>query len=238
MRIDGRSSNQLRKVTIQKNFQKNAAGSCLIKMGDTHVVCSASVDEKVPGFLRGSGKGWLTAEYGMLPASCNGRIDREAMKGRPSGRTQEIQRLIGRSLRSVVDLTKLGERTITLDADVLQGDGGTRTASITGCFIALAIAIDKLMKKGTLTVNPIKDYVAAISVGRFEGTPLLDLCYEEDSKAEVDMNVVMTGSGKFVEVQGTAEGEPFSGKDMDKMVALASKGIAQLIALQKKAVKI
>jgi len=238
VRIDGRSSNQLRKVTIQKNFQKNAAGSCLIKMGDTHVVCSASVDEKVPGFLRGSGKGWLTAEYGMLPASCNGRIDREAMKGRPSGRTQEIQRLIGRSLRSVVDLTKLGERTITLDADVLQGDGGTRTASITGCFIALAIAIDKLMKKGTLTVNPIKDYVAAISVGRFEGTPLLDLCYEEDSKAEVDMNVVMTGSGKFVEVQGTAEGEPFSGKDMDKMVALAGKGIAQLIALQKKAVKI
>ncbi len=238
MRIDGRSSNQLRKVTIQKNFQKNAAGSCLIKMGDTHVVCSASVDEKVPGFLRGSGKGWLTAEYGMLPASCNGRIDRESTKGRPSGRTQEIQRLIGRSLRSVVDLTKLGERTITLDADVLQGDGGTRTASITGCFIALAMAIEKLLKKGALTENPIKDYVAAISVGRFEGTALLDLCYHEDSKAEVDMNVVMTGAGKFVEVQGTAEGEPFSGKDMDKLVALASKGIAQLIALQKKAVKI
>jgi len=238
LRIDGRSSNQLRKVTIQKNFQKNAAGSCLIKMGDTHVVCSASVDEKVPGFLRGSGKGWLTAEYGMLPASCNGRIDRESTKGRPSGRTQEIQRLIGRSLRSVVDLTKLGERTITLDADVLQGDGGTRTASITGCFIALAMAIEKLLKKGALTENPIKDYVAAISVGRFEGTALLDLCYHEDSKAEVDMNVVMTGAGKFVEVQGTAEGEPFSGKDMDKLVALASKGIAQLIALQKKAVKI
>lgn len=238
MRIDGRSSNQLRKVTIQKNFQKNAAGSCLIKMGDTHVVCSASVDEKVPGFLRNSGKGWLTAEYGMLPASCNGRIDRESTKGRPSGRTQEIQRLIGRSLRSVVDLTKLGERTITIDADVLQGDGGTRTASITGCFIALAIAIDKLLKNGTLSENPIKDYVAAISVGRFEGTALLDLCYEEDSKAEVDMNIVMTGSGKFVEVQGTAEGEPFSGKDMDKLVSLASKGIAQLIALQKKAVKI
>lgn len=238
MRIDGRSSNQLRKVTIQKNFQKNAAGSCLIKMGDTHVVCSASVEEKVPGFLRNSGKGWLTAEYGMLPASCNGRIDRESTKGRPSGRTQEIQRLIGRSLRSVVDLTKLGERTITLDADVLQGDGGTRTASITGCFIALAIAVDKLLKKGVLSENPIKDYVAAISVGRFQGTPLLDLCYEEDSKAEVDMNIVMTGSGKFVEVQGTAEGEPFSGKDLDKLVALGSKGISQLIAMQKKAVKI
>jgi len=238
LRIDGRSANQLRKVTIQKNFQKNAAGSCLIKMGDTHVVCSASVDEKVPGFLRGSGKGWLTAEYGMLPASCNGRIDRESTKGRPSGRTQEIQRLIGRSLRSVVDLTKLGERTITLDADVLQGDGGTRTASITGCFIALAMAVEKLMKKGALSENPIKDYVAAISVGRFQGSALLDLCYEEDSKAEVDMNVVMTGSGKFVEVQGTAEGEPFSGKDMDKLVALASKGISQLISLQKKAVKI
>ncbi len=238
MRSDGRLAHQVRKVRIRKNFQKNAAGSCLIEMGDTHVVCSASVDEKVPQFLRNTGKGWLTAEYGMLPGSCTGRIERESSKGRPSGRTQEIQRLIGRSLRSVVDLTKMGERTITLDADVLQGDGGTRTASITGCFIALAMAVEKLIKKGALTESPIIDYVAAISVGMFKGTPLLDLCYEEDSKAEVDMNVVMTGSGKFVEVQGTAEGEPFSAKDLDKLVGLAGKGIQQLIVLQKKAVRI
>ena len=238
MRCDGRLPQQLRKVTIRKSFQKNAAGSCLIEMGDTHVVCSASVDEKVPPFLKNTGKGWLTAEYGMLPGSCQGRIDREAARGKQSGRTQEIQRLIGRSLRSVVDLTQMGERTIILDADVLQGDGGTRTAAITGCFIALAMAVEKLLKKGALTKSPIKDYIAAVSVGMLGGKPLLDLCYAEDSRAEVDMNVVMTGAGKFVEVQGTAEGEPFSGKQMEQLVALADKGIRQLIQMQKRAVKI
>ena len=238
MRFDGRLAHQLRKVQIWKNFQKNAAGSCLLEMGDTHIVCSASIDEKVPPFLKNTGKGWLTAEYGMLPGSCQGRIDREAAKGKQSGRTQEIQRLIGRSLRSVVDLTKLGERTIILDADVLQGDGGTRTAAITGCFIALAMAVEKLMKKGSLVKSPIKDYIAAVSVGMIGGKALLDLCYEEDSKAEVDMNVVMTGSGKFVEVQGTAEGQPFSVKQMEQLVTLADKGIRRLIQLQKKAIKI
>ncbi len=234
MRFDNRLTHQLRKVSIRKNYLKHAAGSCLIEMGDTRVICSASIDEKVPPFMRNSGKGWMTAEYGMLPGSCNSRIDREATRGKQSGRTQEIQRLIGRSLRSVSDLTKLGERTIILDADVIQGDGGTRTASITGCFVALAIAVEKLMKKGVIKESPIRDYVAAISVGMVEGEPRLDLCYEEDSKAEVDMNVVMTGSGQFVEVQGTAEGQPFSLAQMEKMLALAGKGIRQLIALQKK----
>ncbi len=238
MRVDGRLPNQLRKVQIRKNFQKNAAGSCLIEMGETRVVCSASVEEKVPGFLRNTSKGWLTAEYGMLPGSCQGRIEREAARGKQSGRTQEIQRLIGRSLRSVVDLTKFGERTIILDADVLQGDGGTRTASITGCFVALAMAVEKLLKSGKLKENPIKDYVAAVSVGMIGGEAMLDLCYTEDSTAAVDMNVVMTGHGKFVEVQGTAEGEPFSAKQMEKLVALADKGIRQLLRAQQRAIKI
>ncbi len=234
MRIDKRKSDQLRKVSIRTNYLKNAAGSCLIEMGDTKVVCSATVEEKVPFFCKAEGKGWVTAEYGMLPASCNERIAREASKGKLSGRTQEIQRLIGRSLRSIVDLKQLGERTIWLDADVIQGDGGTRTASITGCYIALAQAIGKLLKAGKLEKTPLLDSVAAVSVGVVNGTPVLDLCYKEDSKAEVDMNVVMTGSGKLVEVQGTAEGAPFSEATLLHLLKLAKKGIRELAAMQKK----
>ncbi len=238
MRPDGRKNSQIRKMTIHKGYLKHASGSCLIEMGHTKVLCSATVEEKVPAFLKGKGKGWLTAEYGMLPASCSQRISREVSKGRPSGRTHEIQRLIGRSLRAVVDLEKLGERTIWIDADVIQGDGGTRTASITGGFIALEQAVEKLMREGALTENPIRDYVAAISVGIVGGIPLLDLCYEEDSTAEVDMNVVMTGGGKFVEVQGTAEGNPFGAADMGKLLILAKKGIRELIGVQRKYVNV
>lgn len=234
MRHDGRKANELRKVSIKKGFLKNAYGSCLIEMGNTKVICTATVEEKVPHFLKNGGKGWLTAEYGMLPASCSERIMRESSKGKPSGRTQEIQRLIGRSLRSIVDLKKIGERTIWIDADVLQGDGGTRTAAITGSFIALAEAIEKLMKGGILDESPILDYIAAVSVGIVDGKPMLDLCYVEDSKAEVDMNVVMTGKGKFVEVQGTAEGQPFDKKEMDQLLLLAKSGIGQLNTIQKK----
>lgn len=233
MRADGRKFAELRKVKIHPHYLKSALGSCLIEMGDTKVLCSASLDEKVAPFLKGTGKGWVTAEYGMLPASCNERIARESSKGKVSGRTMEIQRLIGRSLRSVVDQSLLGERTIWIDADVIQGDGGTRTASITGGFIALALACKKLMKQGVLQKSPIVDYVAAISVGIVNGKPSLDLCYTEDSKAEVDMNVIMTGSGKFVEVQGTAEGNPFNKSDLDAMLGLAKKGINQLIKTQK-----
>ena len=238
MRPDGRKANELREVTIKKGYLKNAYGSCLIEMGGTKVICTASVEEKVPQFLKNEGKGWLTAEYGMLPASCSERIARESSKGRPSGRTQEIQRLIGRSLRSIVDMKKMGERTIWIDADVIQGDGGTRTASITGGFIALAEAIEKLQRGGILAESPILDYIAAVSVGMIKGKPSLDLCYTEDSNAEVDMNFVMTGSGKFVEIQGTAEGSPFSQKDMDGLVTLAKKGIADLVQIQKKYVKL
>ena len=238
MRPDGRKSNELREVTIKKGYLKNAYGSCLIEMGGTKVICTASVEEKVPQFLKNEGKGWLTAEYGMLPASCSERIARESSKGRPSGRTQEIQRLIGRSLRSIVDMKKMGERTIWIDADVIQGDGGTRTASITGGFIALAEAIEKLQRGGILTESPMIDYIAAVSVGIIKGKPSLDLCYTEDSNAEVDMNFVMTGSGKFVEIQGTAEGSPFSQKDMDGLVTLAKKGISDLVQIQKKYVKL
>ena len=234
MRIDKRKSDELRKVTIRTKYLKNAHGSCLIEMGDTKVVCSATVEEKVPFFCKKEGKGWLTAEYGMLPASCNERITREASKGKLSGRTQEIQRLIGRSIRSIVDLKKLGERTIWLDADVIQGDGGTRTASITGCYIALEHAIQNLIKEGKLTESPVLDSVAAISVGVVNGKPVLDLCYAEDSTAEVDMNVVMTGSGKLVEVQGTAEGAPFSEATLLQMLKLAKKGIHELAGIQKK----
>lgn len=207
-------------------------------MGDTRVVCAASIEGKVPQFLRNEGKGWLTAEYGMLPASCSERIARESSKGRPGGRTHEIQRLIGRSLRSVVDLKKVGERTIWIDADVLQGDGGTRTAAITGGFIALAEAFEKLKKGGILIENPILDFIAAVSVGRVNGKAVLDLSYQEDSSAEVDMNIVMTGSGKFVEIQGTAEGKPFDKKDMDALVLLAKKGIFELIQIQKRHVHV
>ncbi|MBI3313305.1 MAG: ribonuclease PH [Candidatus Omnitrophica bacterium] len=234
MREDGRKPQDLRKISIKKGFLKYAMGSCLIEMGETKVICAASVEEKVPQFLKKDGRGWVTAEYGMLPASCTERIQRESSKGKQSGRTHEIQRLIGRSLRSVVDLTKIGERTIWIDADVLQGDGGTRTAAITGSFIALAEAIEKLKKGGLLLESPIKDYVAAVSVGIVDGKPVLDLCYHEDSQAEVDMNVVMTGAGKFVEVQGTAEGKPFSKPEMAKLLTLAKKGISELIQMQRK----
>lgn len=237
-RIDGRLANQLRKVSIKRNYLKFALGSCLIEMGDTKVVCSASLDEKVPAFLRDTGKGWVSAEYGMLPASCTERIQRESAKGRVGGRTHEIQRLIGRSLRAVCDLTKLGERAIWIDCDVIQGDGGTRTAGITGSFVALADACQKLVDQKKITKSPLVDYIAAVSVGIVNGKPSLDLCYEEDSKAEVDMNIVMTGSGRFVEIQGTAEHNPFSKKEMDDLLLLGKKGILELIALQKKLVKL
>jgi len=229
-RHDGRKPNQLRPIKITKNYMKNAEGSCLIEFGDTKVICSASVEEGVPPFMKGSGKGWVTAEYGMLPRSCTSRIRRE----KASGRTEEIQRLVGRSLRSVVDMEKLGERTIRIDCDVLQGDGGTRTASITGGFIALADAILWMNKKKMIDTVPIKDYVAAISVGVYQGTSVLDLNYVEDSKADVDMNVVMHGSGEFVEVQGTGEGGTFSEAQMKDLLALARKGIKELLSLQKK----
>lgn len=234
MRIDKRKNNELRKVAIRTKYLKNAHGSCLIEMGDTKVVCSATIEEKVPLFCKNEKKGWLTAEYGMLPASCNERIVREAAKGKLSGRTQEIQRLIGRSIRSIVDLKKLGERTVWLDADVIQGDGGTRTASITGCYVALRHAIEKLMEDGLLTEDPVLDSVAAVSVGVIGGKPMLDLCYAEDSKAEVDMNIVMTGSGKLVEVQGTAEGKPFTESVLGELLRLGKKGIRELSAIQKK----
>ena len=234
MRIDHRKNDQLRKVNIQTKFLKNAHGSCLIEMGDTKVVCSATIEDKVPFFCKSEGKGWITAEYGMLPASCTERITREASKGKLSGRTQEIQRLIGRSIRSIVDLKKLGERTIWLDADVIQGDGGTRTASITGCYIALTHAIQKLLNEKALKKSPVLDSVAAVSVGVVNGNAMLDLCYVEDSKAEVDMNVVMTGSGKLVEVQGTAEGKPFTEAKLAQLLRLGKKGIKELSAIQKK----
>ncbi len=229
-RPDGRKPDQMRKIKVTKNYMKNAEGSCLIEFGETKVICSASVEESVPPFLKGSGKGWVTAEYGMLPRSCGTRIKRE----KTSGRSEEIQRLVGRSLRSVVDMTKIGERSIRIDCDVLQGDGGTRTASITGGFIALAMALGWMKKRGMIESLPIKDYVAAVSVGVFEGTPVLDLNYAEDSKADVDMNVVMLAGGDFVEVQGTGEGGTFSEKQMAALLKLAKKGIKELLAIQKK----
>ncbi len=229
IRKDGRSPDKLRKITVTKNYSKYAEGSCLIEFGDTRVICTATVENNVPPFLKGSGTGWITAEYGMLPRSCETRIQRE----KTSGRTHEIQRLIGRSLRSVVDMNKLGERTIKIDCDVLQGDGGTRTASITGGFIALADAIAKIKKDGTLNVPVLKDFVAAISVGVLNNELLLDLNYGEDSKADMDMNVVMLGKGDFIEVQGTAEGRAFSKKQMDDLLLLAQKGIGELIDIQK-----
>ncbi len=237
MRIDGRSAGELRPVKILRNYIRYPEGSALISCGFTKVICTATVVEEVPPFLRTGQQGWVTAEYGMLPGSTHGRNNREAQKGKASGRTLEIQRLIGRSLRSCVDLKKLGKRSILLDCDVIQADGGTRTASITGSFVALYDAVKFLLRKGLITENPIKDFVAGISVGIVEGRSLLDLCYEEDSKAEVDMNVVMTGSGKYVEIQGTAEKEPYSRKDIDKLLGLAAKGIKEIIALQKKALK-
>jgi ribonuclease PH len=238
MRPSGRKPDELRAVKLQRGFTRHAEGSVLVEFGDTRVLCTASVDEKVPPFLRDSGRGWVTAEYGMLPRSTNTRTDREAARGKQSGRTQEIQRLIGRSLRSVIDLASLGSRTIQVDCDVLQADGGTRTAAITGAFVALYDALNLLKSKGLLSALPVKDFVAAVSVGVHQGTPVLDLDYAEDSACDCDMNVVMTGSGGFVEVQGTAEGAPFSRAELDRLLALAEQGIAGLIRHQKAALGI
>ena len=232
-RSAGRKADALRPVTLQRHYTRHAEGSVLVSFGDTQVLCTASVEEKVPPFKRGGGEGWLTAEYGMLPRATHTRSDREAAKGKQSGRTQEIQRLIGRSLRAVFDLKALGERTISLDCDVIQADGGTRTAAITGAFVAAHDAVSWLMAQGRITKSPIRDFVAAVSVGVVESTPLLDLEYIEDSACDTDMNVVMTGSGGFVEVQGTAEGAPFSRAEMDTLLGLAAKGIGELNALQK-----
>ncbi len=235
MRPSQRQANQLRDIRITRRYTKHAEGSVLIECGDTKVICTASVDEKVPPHKKGSGEGWVTAEYGMLPRSTGERMGREAAKGKQSGRTQEIQRLIGRSLRAVVDLKKLGERTIQLDCDVIQADGGTRTASITGAFVALHDAVSGLIAKELLQETPLKDFVAAISVGIYQGVPVLDLDYAEDSACDTDMNVVMVGDGHFVEVQGTAEGHPFTRAEMDELLELAKTGIAQLIARQRAA---
>ncbi|MFC1624055.1 ribonuclease PH [Candidatus Omnitrophota bacterium] len=238
MRSDGRKLTELRDVKIKRNIMKFAEGSCMIEIGNTKVICTASVEEKVPSFLRNSGSGWVTAEYGMLPRSCQTRIQRESSRGKQSGRTQEIQRLIGRSLRSVVELEKLGERTIWIDCDVMQGDGGTRTASITGSFVAFIDALLTLKNKGIINGLPVKDYVAAVSVGIVDGKSCMDLNYEEDSKAEVDMNVVMTGHGKLIELQGTAEKTPFSKKELDRLISLAETGIKKLSAIQKGILKL
>ena len=235
MRPSRRKPDELRPIAIERHYTRHAEGSVLVAFGDTRVICNASVEDGVPGFLRGRGQGWVTAEYGMLPRATHTRTDREAARGKQSGRTQEIQRLIGRSLRAVTDLEKLGERTVKLDCDVIQADGGTRTASVTGAFVALYDAVGTLIQGGVLPASPIRDFVAAVSVGLFEGVPVLDLDYAEDSDCETDMNVVMTGSGGFVEVQGTAEGEPFSAAQMDALLALAMQGIAELIAKQKAA---
>ena len=232
VRIDGRGADKLRRVQITRNYIKYPEGSCLIEMGNTKVICTASVEESVPPFLRNSGTGWVTAEYGMLPRSCDKRIPR----GKDSGRTYEIQRLVGRSLRTVTDMKGMGERSIWIDCDVIQGDGGTRTAAITGSFIALADAFYKLKKDGLIEKVPIKDFVAAVSVGIVNGVLMLDLAYEEDSRAEVDMNVIMTGAEEFIEIQGTAERKPFSKDKLDTMLDLAKKGIQELFAIQRKLV--
>ncbi len=233
MRKDGRNNDEMRPVRITRNYLKTAEGSVLIEVGDTKVICTASIEERVPPFLKDTGRGWITAEYGMLPRSTSTRSMRESTTGRVGGRTQEIQRLIGRSLRSVVDLDLIGERTIYIDCDVIQADGGTRTASITGGFVALYDAMRFAVQNGIIERNPVKNMVSAISVGIVGGEPMLDLCYEEDYKAEVDMNVVMTGDGRFIEVQGTAEGEPFTKETLNELLLLAEKGIKELIALQK-----
>ncbi|MCP1173492.1 ribonuclease PH [Ralstonia chuxiongensis] len=235
MRPSGRQPDQLRHVTLTRNFTRHAEGSVLVCFGDTQVLCTASVLPKVPPHKKGSGEGWVTAEYGMLPRSTHTRSDREAARGKQTGRTQEIQRLIGRAMRSVFDLRALGEHTLHLDCDVLQADGGTRTASITGAFVAAYDAVSVMREKGQLAGNPVRDFVAAVSVGVVDGVPVLDLDYPEDSACDTDMNVVMTGSGGFVEVQGTAEGTPFSRAEMDALLNLADQGIRTLIGLQKQA---
>ena len=230
-----RANDELRKVAIIRHYTKHAEGSVLVKFGDTHVLCTASVEEKVPGFLKGKNQGWVTAEYGMLPRSTGSRMDREAAKGKQSGRTQEIQRLIGRSLRAIIDLEKLGERSVHIDCDVIQADGGTRTASITGAYVALHDAISTLLKSGKITENPLKQAVAAISVGVYKGTPVLDLDYIEDSDCDTDMNVVMTADGGFVEIQGTAERDPFDRALLDQLLDLALKGCTDLTKFQNAA---
>jgi ribonuclease PH len=232
-RSDGRSSSQLRPTTITPGYLAHAEGSVLIEVGRTRVICTASIEDRVPPFLRNSGKGWVTAEYGMLPRATSTRTQREASAGKVGGRTQEIQRLIGRSLRSVTRLAELGERTIWIDCDVIQADGGTRTASITGGFVALVLALQKMRSAGFLKSIPISDHVAAISVGVVDSTPLLDLAYDEDSRADVDMNVVKTGDGRFIEVQGTAEGPPFERRALDELLQLADQGIRELVDLQR-----
>jgi ribonuclease PH len=233
MRIDGRKEDELREINIIRNYGRFAEGSCLIEQGNTRVLCTASIEEKVPQFLKGTNAGWVTAEYGMLPRSCKTRSLRESIRGSVGGRTHEIQRMIGRSLRAVVDLQALGERTIWIDCDVLQADGGTRTASISGGYIALYDALQWLIQNKKIEKNPIKDYLAAISVGIVNGKDLLDLNYEEDSNAEVDMNIIMTGSGKIVEIQGTAEKTPFSEEKLNELITLAKKGIEEIIKLEK-----
>jgi len=233
MRKDGRENGELRRVVITRSYLNTAEGSVLIEMGNTRVICTATIEERVPPFLRDTGTGWITAEYGMLPRSTATRMVRESAAGRVGGRTHEIQRLIGRALRAVTNLEDLGERTVWIDCDVIQADGGTRTASITGAYVALVDAVRFGLRTGIFQKDPVLDYLAAISVGVVNGEPLLDLCYEEDSAAEVDMNVVMTGDGRIVEIQGTAEGEPFSRATMEKLVDLAGRGIGELIALQK-----
>lgn len=238
MRPDNRSFDQLRPVEIATGYLMTAEGSTLITVGNTRVLCAASVEETVPPFLRGSGRGWITAEYSMLPRATSKRTPREIARGRPSGRTHEIQRLIGRSLRAVADLSLLGERTITLDCDVLQADGGTRTAAITGAFVALGLAVRQMVDFKMLPRSPLGDYVAATSVGVVAGRPLLDLCYEEDSRADVDMNVVMTGDGRFVELQATSEHVPFDDARLTELISLARAGIAQLIEIQKRAISL
>ena len=235
IRPSGRAPDALRPVRITRGFTRHAEGSVLVEFGETRVLCTASVEDKVPPFLRGAGRGWLTAEYGMLPRSTHTRTDREAARGKQSGRTQEIQRLIGRSLRAVFDLERLGERTITLDCDVLQAVGGTRTAAITGAFVAAHDAVTGLLASGALERTPVRDFVAAVSVGLYEGHAVLDLDYAEDSACDTDLNVVMTGAGGFVEVQGTAEGDPFTREQMDRLVELATAGIRRLVDAQKAA---
>ena len=234
MRNDGRKANQLRPLLITPSYIKTADGSVLIEMGDTKVICTAKLEERVPPFLRNSGKGWITAEYGMLPGSSQVRVGRESSRGKIGGRTHEIQRLIGRSLRAIADLKSLGERTVWIDCDVIQADGGTRTASITGAYVALVEAARRWLQRGVLNVDPVRDSVAAVSIGMVDGKILLDLCYEEDSRAEVDMNYVMTGSGKFIEVQGTAEIAPFTKRQMERMAEIAQQGIKELLKAQKK----
>jgi len=232
-RSDGRAADTIRPTRITPDYIMHAEGSVLVEVGNTKLICTASVEDRVPPFMRGTGRGWVTAEYGMLPRSTTSRMQREASAGKIGGRTQEIQRLIGRSLRSVTRLPELGERTIWIDCDVIQADGGTRTAAITGGFVAMAIAMDRLKQRGLLSQIPIQDYVAATSVGVVNGTPMLDLAYDEDSKADVDMNVIKTSDGRFIEVQGTAEGPPFPRDTLDSLLSLADRGIASLIAVQR-----